>query len=297
MASQRLESANLQHTPYRLSYRRYTDHHYSGYYHCHQGVEILYIRQGVGHIAVNRRISPVSPGMLVFFQPYQLHRVHMDVSPESPYERTIISFEPLAFRRHFDAFPHLGAYFQQLCHGELGAQFLSDADPDGWLDELCRRFHDRLPLLGEADRLSEFGLFAVQLAHALQQLGLGGSLSRADGPPAPRQTRHSEEAMNWLEERFRQTVRLEEMARELHLSKPYLSRVFRQETGSSITEYIAARRIREACRLLVHSEMTVERVGVEVGIDNFSYFCQLFKKTMGVSPNRFRSDARYPHYM
>jgi len=68
-----------------------------------------------------------------------------------------------------------------------------------------------------------------------------------------------------------------------------VSRIFRQETGSSITDYLTARRIKQACRLLQTTSLPVDRVGIEVGLPNMSYFIQLFKKVTGVTPLKFRN--------
>lgn len=42
--------------------------------------------------------------------------------------------------------------------------------------------------------------------------------------------------MQWVEEHFKYEIRLDQMAADVHLSKSYASRIFHQETGSSITD-------------------------------------------------------------
>ncbi|QTH43087.1 helix-turn-helix transcriptional regulator [Cohnella sp. LGH] len=56
--------------------------------------------------------------------------------------------------------------------------------------------------------------------------------------------RYSEQIMRWIEEHFAEAVSLERIAEEMHLSRFYVSRVFRAETGSSLSDYLAARRMR-----------------------------------------------------
>ena len=92
------EDAALHEIPFRFSYRRITTENYNGFYHCHQGMEFLYIHQGHGQIVINRKVYTIQPNMLIYMQPYQLHHIQVEVHPDSPFERTIISFEPSIFK-------------------------------------------------------------------------------------------------------------------------------------------------------------------------------------------------------
>jgi len=71
-----------------------------------------------------------------------------------------------------------------------------------------------------------------------------------------------------------------------------VSRIFRQETGSSITDYVKARRIKQACRLLETTELPVERIGILSGFESPSYFIQLFKRMIGMTPLKYRRQNR-----
>jgi hypothetical protein len=66
------------------------------------------------------------------------------------------------------------------------------------------------------------------------------------------------------------------MADDIHLSKSYASRIFQQETGSSITDYVTARRLKQAYLLLETTTLSVEEVagGGDSRMDliSFNYF-------------------------
>lgn len=288
----RLDYVALNAVPYRLSFRRYTDRDYTGYDHCHQGMEFLYIHRGRGSAVVGGRRIEIAPGMLLYFQPYQIHRFRMEVTPETPYERTIVSLEPAVFQRYFEAFPHLAGYFRRLWREQLSNQIIvAWPDPEE-LPRLFAQYDERLAVRPESERIHEFGLLVVQLFHTLHRLGFGETAAKpADNP---RVMRHAETIMNWIEDHYHENFELSQLADALHLTKSYVSRVFRLETGSSLTEYVTARRMRQACWLLSVDDMTVEQVGLAVGLPNFSYFCHLFKKCVGVSPSHYRKTATSP---
>jgi AraC-like DNA-binding protein len=127
-------------------------------------------------------------------------------------------------------------------------------------------------------------------------------LEKADAPAIEdnreeelrRPRRYSEAAMRWVEEHYAEEFRLERLADELHLSRYYLSRLFRQETGSAITDYVTARRMKQACMLLETTELSVDQIGFRVGIPNVSYFIQLFKRVVGTTPLKYRRSGANP---
>jgi YesN/AraC family two-component response regulator len=107
-------------------------------------------------------------------------------------------------------------------------------------------------------------------------------------PTLNRPHRYSETIMQWVEKHYTEDFDLGKLAEEMHLSKFYVSRIFRQETGSNITDYLTARRIKQACRLLETTPHSIEQIGAQVGLHNPSYFCQLFKKITGKPPLQYR---------
>ncbi|MGM0877557.1 MAG: helix-turn-helix domain-containing protein [Bacillota bacterium] len=64
---------------------------------------------------------------------------------------------------------------------------------------------------------------------------------------------------------------------ELHLEHLYLL-----ETGSSITDYVMARRIKEVCHILETTTLPIKLICSKVGLNNPSYFIHKFKKFVGI---------------
>ncbi|MHA7581872.1 helix-turn-helix domain-containing protein [Paenibacillus vandeheii] len=103
-----------------------------------------------------------------------------------------------------------------------------------------------------------------------------------------RQLRHAEKMMYWIEEHYVDEIRLDHMADDIHLSKSYASRIFQQETGSSITDYVTAQRLKRVYFLLETTTLSVEEVGRRAGFPNGSYFILLFRKSAGTTPLQYR---------
>ncbi|WNR42695.1 AraC family transcriptional regulator [Paenibacillus roseipurpureus] len=292
----RIENINLSTTPYRLSFRHLTDRDYQGYYHCHQGMEFLFIHQGNGHVKVDNQIIRVAPGTLIYFQPYQLHRVQINISTDQPYERTVISFEPAVFTSYIDPLVHLAEYYNYLWQGKLPKQYVEALTEDSDLYRIFELFHKRLATCKKTEIQHEFGVLIIRLLHALHEMGFNDSDSISD-TDSLRLKRHSETIMTWIEEHYMKDITLAQISEDLHLSKTYISRIFREETGASLMDYLTARRIRQATFLLHETDLPVELIGENVGFPNFSYFCQVFKKHTGFSPNQLRKNKFAPPFL
>jgi two-component system response regulator YesN len=91
-----------------------------------------------------------------------------------------------------------------------------------------------------------------------------------------------------LEEMYSQPVSMRELARRLHLSEGYARNVFRRHMGETALDYLTRVRIEKAKELLNNPVNPIYKVGEQVGIENPSYFCALFRKYTGVTPNEYR---------
>ena len=92
----------------------------------------------------------------------------------------------------------------------------------------------------------------------------------------------------YLEKNYKGKITLDELADIFYINKYYLTRVFKEQFGISITSYLKTVRITHAKQLLRFSDMTVEEIGYESGIGALNYFSRVFKEVEGVSPSVYR---------
>ena len=75
----------------------------------------------------------------------------------------------------------------------------------------------------------------------------------------------------------------------VNYSGSYLSRVFNQSAGVSLSAYINSARIDKAKELLRETNATIQDVSVQVGFDTSQYFSIVFRKLVGTTPREYRS--------
>ncbi|GBF74806.1 DNA-binding response regulator [Paenibacillus sp. 598K] len=80
----------------------------------------------------------------------------------------------------------------------------------------------------------------------------------------------------------------EEIANYVYLNPDYLTRLFKKETGISISDYLQQQRIKYAKGLLENTDQSVGEIAIAAGYSNISYFSTLFKKVAGLTPADYR---------
>jgi two-component system response regulator YesN len=85
-----------------------------------------------------------------------------------------------------------------------------------------------------------------------------------------------------------QDLSREVIAGQVYLNPDHLSRLFKKETGYSISEYVLKERITLAQELLTRTSMSISEVALSVGYSNFSHFTKIFKKYAGLGPMEYR---------
>ena len=83
-------------------------------------------------------------------------------------------------------------------------------------------------------------------------------------------------------------ISLDDIARELFITKEHLSRLFKKEMGLTISEYIIDTKITEAKNLLKHTDYNILDIAVLLNFANSSHFSNSFKKVTGLSPSDYR---------
>ncbi|TAH67357.1 MAG: response regulator [Anaerolineaceae bacterium] len=78
------------------------------------------------------------------------------------------------------------------------------------------------------------------------------------------------------------------LASKVYLSPDYLSHVFREKTGQSLSSFILSERIKKAKDLLLFSKMSIRDIAINTGFSNISYFSRQFKNQTGKTPQEFR---------
>lgn len=95
---------------------------------------------------------------------------------------------------------------------------------------------------------------------------------------------------NYVRQHYAEDLSLESLAGIVYLSPAYLSRLFKRETGETLSAYVQNIRIEQAKTLLRTTSLKTYEVAERVGIPDPVYFSRIFKKVTGSKPRDFRRD-------
>ncbi len=98
-------------------------------------------------------------------------------------------------------------------------------------------------------------------------------------------------ARSYIHANYQQNISLNDIAAAVNANPSYLSRTFKARTGTSIVDTITSFRMEKAKMLLSAGHLRIQDIAMQVGIENTTYFSQVFKKYTGMSPKDYQKSA------
>lgn len=109
-----------------------------------------------------------------------------------------------------------------------------------------------------------------------------------DARPLTSKQRSLIEVKEYMDTHYMEKITLDRLSEGFLINKYYLERIFKEQFGSSVINYLLNVRITHAKQLLRFTDKSVEQVGLECGITPLYYFSRLFRQTEGISPSEYR---------
>jgi AraC-like DNA-binding protein len=153
------------------------------------------------------------------------------------------------------------------------------------LNELREEARRQLP----AYRARVYALSLSLLALLARRLGParpGGEDAPAPGTVAA--VFHVSQAKEYLRSRLDRPVRLAEVARHVGVTEEHLARLFRQEAGVTVGEYLRRLRVEQARNYLTTTERNLGEIARQVGFSSLTVFTRNFRRETGLTPTEFR---------
>ena len=96
------------------------------------------------------------------------------------------------------------------------------------------------------------------------------------------------QAIEYIRQNIGRELNRMEIAEAVFLNPEYLSRLFKTETGGTLSEYITWEKMEQAKEMLRSTDIPIGIIAQKTGYTNFSYFSQVFKRYTGLSPLEYR---------
>ncbi len=102
---------------------------------------------------------------------------------------------------------------------------------------------------------------------------------------------HVIKIIKYVDEHITERMSLRDIAEHFHLSREYVSYIFKRETGKQLVAYINEQKSLLAKNIILSGEMALTDVSDYLGFENYDYFSKTFKKYMGVTPLKLKKNS------
>ena len=150
--------------------------------------------------------------------------------------------------------------------------------------------------LSEAYGLSDFYILKVDKCKSLEDISILHAIMCEDYAKHMKNLRkkkvcsiHIAKCIDYIYDHLHTRITVKHLVELTDVSPSYLSRLFKQETGISITQYIQSCKIETAQNMLIYSEYSPAQIAATLAFPSQSYFNEVFKKRTGMTPLKYRS--------
>ena len=251
--------------------------------HYHEMFELFFLHQGRVLITLDGTSHYLESDQLIWILPQTVHAISSVTG--QPFFYSTIQFPPDLFGQEDTSICKI-PHYQYILNRNYPIENIVRKNTDEGKETLDL-FQHLLSLLKEKPFGYEIGV------KGYLELMLFTLLSNTQ-PTVPENFRRTqlEIVYDFIESNYMNNISIDTLAVLCNMSKFYFIRYFRKVTQQTPIEYINTVRIQKACRLLSQEENKILDIAMAVGIKDVSYFNRLFKKTLGITPTRYRDQIQ-----
>lgn len=251
-------------------------------FHFHKKYEIYYLFEGTRRYLIGNEDYLVNAGSLVLIGPDEIHKT-VNVGAQ-PHSRIVLNFSPTLIPTIIANIPevNLVGCFTPNIH-VLPIPMKDRGMIESIFNRLWLTRNETAPeaLALRQVLLSELLLYAGQFVREFQETTKDTAANKPVNPLI-------DKIQVFISSNFRSELTLATLAKQFFISPTYLSRLFRQETGLGLVEYINSVRMMHAKRLLENTTMRITEISMQSGFATAEHFTRVFKAGTGLSPQQYR---------
>lgn len=262
-------------------------------FHCHDFIEIAFVKSGVGLHKIDKDEYSISTGD-VFLINYDVpHQFIPDLKCNNS---DLIIYNCIFKPGFLDPFLVECYNFTEITNYFLLRSLIPDQYKDHGNKKLLGFYHSGINDLFEKMyteyETKEPGYIGILRAYIIQFIiTVFRLMQKSDMLKAKKESQHQnliERTLAHIKDHFSHDLKLEDMSFMAFLSPSYFCRQFKQYTGLTPTEYIQKLRIEEACELLKETNKKVIEIAYDVGYKDVKFFTEIFKRITGKTPLEYR---------
>lgn len=252
--------------------------------HFHDYYEIYYLLEGKRRYFINHCLYDVMPHDIILVNKGDIHQVHNMASDEK-HVRYLITFSDSFLNglgSEFDRDFLMKIFESKKIHVPESMQnafnmLLHRAETKIKQTDICSQYIAKLNVL---EMLVDLNKFSAKNTYPLID-----DLTVYENS--------IQEVCRYICNYYNKPISLDQMAKIAYMSPTYFSKKFKRVTGFGFNEYLNNVRIKMATNLLMETQLSITEIATFCGYQDSNYFGDVFKKIIGISPNKYRKE----HYI
>lgn len=249
-------------------------------FHYHDFHKIILFKEGQGDYVIEGKSYPLQPRDIIFVSAGEIHRPI--ISAEIPYDRIVIYTAPKFLQRYVRGEDDLAACFHRAKEGSSVMHVMPERSHGllSHMEKLETSTHGN----GFANSLYTellFVEFMILLNRALLEHEIE-NFHEADFNPK------IQTLLQFINDHLFDELTIDSLAEHFYMSKHYMMRRFKAETGYSVHRYIISKRLLRA-RCLLSEELPLTQICYDCGFRDYSTFSRAFKEMFRMSPKDYRN--------
>lgn len=273
MSSERinLEQKNLSELNFNLRYISMSKYEgdWQSLPHTHHFTELFYVISGNGNFHVENELIPVKPNDLMIINPHVEHTEK--TMTNNPMEYIVFGVDGLAFSFHdkdsrgknYSHYSYTSSQNQLVDYSRLMLQEFHEKKAG--FDIVCRSILQMLLVF--ISRELDLSIISDSTFLISKECAL---------------------AKRYIDTNYSQNITLDTLAAITHINKYYLAHSFTSCIGQSPINYLSEKRLQASMELLVSTNHSIAQIASSTGFSSQSYFSQIFKKSVGMTPQQYR---------
>lgn len=229
---------------------------------------IIYFHRGEGSIVCGESVYPIKPGALCFIGAGKYHYT----MPNDPslYDRSKIFFSS-ELLNGIVSLASEGKSFSGFAYDSLVYAEIAEEERDSVVSAFYEGANEKNAAM-EISVISKL-LYFIDKYSVNTEAALHGTLGGA---------------IDYINKNLFREITIDEICREVHISKYHFCRRFKKSMGMTVMDYVLKTRIIHAKEMLEKENISVSEVSERCGFSGVSYFCRVFKDSVGMSPLKYR---------
>jgi len=254
--------------------------------HKHNFIEIIFIKSGKGIHCINGINYSINRGSLLIANNESIH----SITPDGDMEYYNIFVKPEYFSNEINDNSSLLdtvfiALYEEFTINEFTDRSFIEFKKEeiqileNYISAMHREYIEKNP---GYEKITE-SLLNIILTHIMRKMMIPLETESE-------KNQFSKDILGYIEKNYNKKITAKELAEKCFYNPSYFSRIFKEFTGKTMLEYIQELRIKNSCVLLESSNKTIDEISAEVGYNNSTRFYEIFKRTMGMTPQKYREE-------